>query len=320
MSTTPIDPRMFRRALGAFTTGVTIVTTVDNDGVDVGVTANSFNSVSLDPPMVLWSIDRKSTNLQAFTDATHFAVHILAHDQQPLAALFASRGADRFAGMALSRGPGNVPLFDGCVARFQCRTAYQYEGGDHIILVGEVLAYDHADGEPLAYKAGRYAFAVAQETPSEIPPPAVGPGQFGPDFLVYQLGRAYHQLLLRVLPELERRELDLAAYYALSMLALRDGRALSELDRMVGYTGSRIDRACADRLTRLGLVTLDDVSDPALSLTTDGQRVAVELMAAAQAASEDIETSLEIGEKRLLTQLLNRIITSTDPGLPSPWS
>src|SRR5215213_7611295 len=134
-----IDARAFRNALGAFTTGVTIVTTRDSCGRDVGLTVNSFNSVSLEPPLVLWSLARSSASLAAFVEADYFAVHILGARQEALSNLFAQRGADKFAGIAMRRGHGGVPLLDGCAARFECRTAYRHEGGDHEIFVGEVL-------------------------------------------------------------------------------------------------------------------------------------------------------------------------------------
>ena len=312
-----IDAKSFRQALGAFTTGVTIVTTIDRSGKDVGVTANSFNSVSLEPPMVLWSIGKSSTNIDTFIAARHFAVHVLASDQDPLAGHFSKRGVDRFAGLKLERGPGGIPLLPGCSARFQCRMAFQYEGGDHLILVGEVLEFDHYEREPLVFKGGRYAFAVPKPSP-----PAAGadtaPGAFSPDFLIYQLGRAYHQIFLRLQPELERHGLGVAEYFALSMLGVRDGRSISELDSLVSYTGTRVDTGCGHRLAQLGLVEAD--TDAKLSLTPQGQRAVIELLAAAKAASEDAENGFDLSEARLLRQFLNRVIESTDPGLPSPWS
>jgi 3-hydroxy-9,10-secoandrosta-1,3,5(10)-triene-9,17-dione monooxygenase reductase component len=154
------DSRRFREALGAFTTGLTIVTALDASGADIGVTANSFNSVSLSPPMVLWSLARTSTNFDAFIAARHFAVHVLAIEQDALAALFSRRGSDRFTGLNLLRGESKVALLDGCVARFECHTAFQYEGGDHVIFVGEVLSFEHWDREPLVFKRGRFAHAV----------------------------------------------------------------------------------------------------------------------------------------------------------------
>src|SRR5689334_23755866 len=114
------DKRRFRDALGAFATGVTIVTTRGPNGADIGLTANSFNSVSLDPPMVLWSLARASFSLPAFQANPWFAVHVLAADQDGLSHRFATRGVDKFAGLELERGQGEVPLLPGCSARFQC--------------------------------------------------------------------------------------------------------------------------------------------------------------------------------------------------------
>ncbi len=149
-----IDPKQFRNALGAFTTGVTVVTTRKPDGTDVGLTANSFNSVSLEPPMVLWSLAKTSGSLQAFNDSEHFAVHILSNRQEALSGRFAKRGIDKFEGQELSRGQGGVPLLPGCSARFECRVAYRYEGGDHVIFVGEVLNSEHFGLPPLVFQSG----------------------------------------------------------------------------------------------------------------------------------------------------------------------
>jgi 3-hydroxy-9,10-secoandrosta-1,3,5(10)-triene-9,17-dione monooxygenase reductase component len=157
------DPHRYRQALGSFTTGVTIITALDAQGADVGMTANSFNSVSMTPPMVLWSLGRSSTNFAAFLQAQHFAVHILAHDQDLLATRFAQKGINRFEGLTLGRGPGGIPVIEGAAARFDCRTAHRYEGGDHIIFVGEVLAFEHWEREPLVFKRGRFAHAIEKK-------------------------------------------------------------------------------------------------------------------------------------------------------------
>ena len=162
--------RRFRDALSAFATGVTIVTTRDRHGRDVGLTANSFNSVSLDPPMVLWSLAKSSRALPTFLEATHFAVHVLAADQEKLSLRFATRGADKFNGLDIARGREQIPLLPGCSARFLCRTAFRHEAGDHMILVGEVEDFDHSDRPELLFHRGRYALAVPKpSTPS--PPP-----------------------------------------------------------------------------------------------------------------------------------------------------
>jgi 3-hydroxy-9,10-secoandrosta-1,3,5(10)-triene-9,17-dione monooxygenase reductase component len=311
-----IDNKTFRQALGAFTTGVTIVTTVDAAGAHVGMTANSFNSVSLDPPMVLWSIARSSTNFDAFVTARCFAVHVLAAEQEELATRFSKRGVDRFAGLPVSPGPEGIPLLDGCAARFQCRMAFRHEGGDHVILVGEVLALDLYEREPLVFKGGRFALAVhkpAAPAPAEEP----GPAAFAPDFLVYQLGRAYYQIFHRILPEVERYSLNIAEFFTLSMLGIRDGRSLEDLDSLLSYTGTRVAERDLERLLWAGLIQRD--GNRAALLTAEGRGVLMALMAAAKEACDEAERSLDPSESRLLRQLLNRVIVAGNPGLPSPW-
>lgn len=158
-----VDSRQFRQALGAFATGVTIVTTRDRDGNDVGLTVNSFNSVSLEPPLVLWSLARSSEQLMsAFADATHFAVHVLAADQEALSNRFASRGIDKFAGLATHRGIDGIPLLAGCAACFQCQTVQRYAGGDHQIFIGEVVDFENFQLPPLLFHAGQYAELAAK--------------------------------------------------------------------------------------------------------------------------------------------------------------
>ncbi len=154
--TTELDSRRFRDALRRFATGVTIITTSTSDDVPVGLTANSFNSVSLTPPLVLWSLNKHSRSLAVFTDATHYAVSVLCAEQMPLAARFAAPIEDRFEGIPWSPGGSGVPLFDGCVAWFECRSVFQYEGGDHVIFVGEVIDFGHSDKTPLLYSGGAY--------------------------------------------------------------------------------------------------------------------------------------------------------------------
>jgi len=151
-----LDARAFRNALGAFVTGVTIITTCNADGTPAGLTANSFNSVSLDPPMVLFSLGLDSTNLDAFRQATWWVVHVLAAGQEDLSNHFARRDADKFKNVAYSKGPGGVPLLDGSAARFICRAAFEYEGGDHAIFLGMVQEFDQAGKPPLIYHQGRY--------------------------------------------------------------------------------------------------------------------------------------------------------------------
>ena len=162
------DPQAFRDALGSFVTGVTIVTARDGEGRPFGLTANSFNSVSLDPPMVLWSLSLRSRTLPVFRDATSWAVHVLAADQQPMSDRFARPGEDKFAGLAVMDGPEGAPLIEGYTARFGCRARFEYEGGDHAIFLGEVVDFDRREAAPLIYHGGRYGRVMRAPTGEDL--------------------------------------------------------------------------------------------------------------------------------------------------------
>lgn len=147
----------FRSALGMFATGVTIVTARTPSGELVGLTANSFNSVSLSPPLVLWSLSLSAASMPAFRTGSHYAIHILAADQQALALQFATKGVDRFAGVAHHPGLAGAPLIDGAAATFECFNRSRYEEGDHVIFVGEVEHCSHRAGvSPLLYHGGKF--------------------------------------------------------------------------------------------------------------------------------------------------------------------
>lgn len=154
------DRRDYRRALGQFATGVTVVTTRAADGRRVGVTVNSFSSVSLDPPLILWSLSRQTSSLADFTSATHFAVNVLEAKQHHLSRQFSTPLPDKFAGVDYSDGPAGLPILKGLIAQFVCRKVREYDGGDHVIMVGEVEQYQYSEGEPLVFHSGRYRVAT----------------------------------------------------------------------------------------------------------------------------------------------------------------
>ena len=313
-----IDPADYRAALGSFITGVTIVTASDGAGCDVGVTANSFNSVSLDPPMVLWSLARKSSSLPVFATASHFAVHILAADQEELSNRFAKSGPDKFAGIALERGAGGAPLLPGAAARFQCRTAFQHDGGDHVIFVGEVEAFERDARAPLAFHGGRYAVAARKAASlSAIAAEAVEPGTFGEDFLGYLLGRAHFQVYGRLRPILARMELSPREHFAMTSLGVLGEATLARVAQAIAHTGERFGAAEADALATRGLVHRD--ASGAVSLSDAGRADFVELTAAAMAIEDDVADALDETELAMLRHLLKRVIAATDPGVPDLW-
>jgi flavin reductase (DIM6/NTAB) family NADH-FMN oxidoreductase RutF len=147
----------FRSALGMFATGVTIVTARTPSGELVGLTANSFNSVSLNPPLVLWSLARVAGSMPALSTGSHYAINILAADQKALAERFATKGAERWSGVAFTDGVAGAPLLAGAAATFECFNRSRYEEGDHVIFVGEVERCHHAAGaSPLLFHGGRF--------------------------------------------------------------------------------------------------------------------------------------------------------------------
>ncbi|WOX05915.1 flavin reductase family protein [Microbulbifer pacificus] len=152
-----VEPLQLRQVFGQFATGVTIITTSNEAGEPVGMTASSFNTVSLDPALILWCIGKNTGCFDAFNRCEHFAIHVLNEEQESLSSLFARRGVDRFAGLDYEINEQGVPLLNEFCARLQCSVAARYEGGDHLIMVGRVEAMHTQDHEPLLFHRGHYA-------------------------------------------------------------------------------------------------------------------------------------------------------------------
>lgn len=152
----PFGMRELRDCFGSFYTGVTVVTTTGDDGRLHGATINSFSSLSLDPPLVLWSQRRGSSTFPIFSAAKYFAINILAEDQIEISRIFASGRPDKFAEVETRRGLGGIPIILGCSAYLQCSNEIDYPGGDHVIFVGRVEQIETAGRPPLLFGAGRY--------------------------------------------------------------------------------------------------------------------------------------------------------------------
>jgi flavin reductase (DIM6/NTAB) family NADH-FMN oxidoreductase RutF len=166
MSSTPLSRQalapsfttpQFRSALGMFATGVTIVTARAANGRMVGLTANSFNSVSLHPPLVLWSLSHAAASMAVFRSGSHYCINVLAADQHELAQRFAAKDVDRFAGVSFVEGANGAPVLDGAAATFECFNRSRYDEGDHAIFVGEVEHCSYRAGaSPLLYHGGKF--------------------------------------------------------------------------------------------------------------------------------------------------------------------
>jgi 3-hydroxy-9,10-secoandrosta-1,3,5(10)-triene-9,17-dione monooxygenase reductase component len=154
------DARAFRSALGMFATGVAVITARTEGAQHAGLTVNSFSSVSLDPPLVLWSLSLYSASLPLFQHCSHYAINILSANQIDLSQRFATSDNEKFAGLDFSPGVGGAPLLPGCCAWFECRNEARHAGGDHIIFVGLVERFRREDREPLVFQGGRYRKVV----------------------------------------------------------------------------------------------------------------------------------------------------------------
>lgn len=155
MAEPPSGPAL-RTAFGRFATGVTIVTCVDADGAPVGLTVNSFSSLSLDPPLLLWSLRRVSARTAAFQAASHFAINVLAQHQIELSRRFASTIDGKFDAGDWSAGVGDAPVLEGCVAVFECERLSQQDAGDHVLFIGRVERMRDSTRPPLVYQSGHY--------------------------------------------------------------------------------------------------------------------------------------------------------------------
>jgi flavin reductase (DIM6/NTAB) family NADH-FMN oxidoreductase RutF len=158
----PLDSVALRAAFGSFTTGVTVVTAIDEHGNAIGMTANSFGSVSLDPPLVQWSLRINSGLHRAFVHATHFSISVLAADQEAIAMQFASRAPDRFDGIAVAQKGALPPFVNGALAHFACKKINDYRVGDHELFIGEVLHVEKHPGQPLVFFGSKFSALAAK--------------------------------------------------------------------------------------------------------------------------------------------------------------
>lgn len=320
MSQLALDARAFRNALGQFATGVTIVTACGSQGEWVGATVSSFNSVSLDPPMVLWSLDKRAHSRGAFESSTHFAVHVLTLDQKDLAQRFATRGVNKFEALQCAPGLGEVPLLGECAACFECETRHRYDGGDHVIFVGEVKRFEHATGTPLVFHGGTFAEArqliMGQLTDGGIDETT---GRFGPDFLCYLVARAHFQTYRPLLAEFERIGITESEYFVLSMLCIRDGLSYATLVKILEHTGHAPTRADIAAMEARQLVSVEAGEDGAIHITDSGRRSYVIVLALDGRIASWALTGFTAREIAEFGGYLKRVIANTNAGAPDVW-
>ena len=310
----------FRDTLGHFATGVTIVTAAAEGG-RVGLTVNSFNSVSLDPPLVLWSLSRSSNCLHQFSSSGYFAVHILASDQVELSKRFAQKNADKFAGLDCLAGAGAAPLISGCSARFQCKTLHQYEGGDHIIFVGEVLDYDSSDKPPLLFHRGSFhsgdVFQSLDTQPADSISNQIG---FTEDFFPYLMARAHFQINEPILAEVERSGIDEDECFILLLLSIGEGRTVNNLSRCLEHTNHHPTKEKIADMHEHGLVIIKHCNGmDRIYMSDKGAMLTEKLLSASKNVEHVLREHFGAAEVDSLKAMLKKIILRTDPGVPDLW-
>lgn len=319
MAAEKLDMQAFRQALGSFTTGVTIITASAPDGTPIGLTANSFNSVSLDPPLVLWSLAKTSLSIEAFSAAKHWNVHVLSQHQQNLSNTFASKGQDKFKDINLEEGISSAPLISDCSARFQCRNTVTHDGGDHLIFIGEVLDFDQQPLPPLVFQQGQYAMTARKpwEEVNLSSEPTAPQCSYNEDLLGYLLGRSHFQMLYRMRKVFDEQALEDSHFFALSVMNIQQELTLEQLNTHLDYTGHSLFEEDINFLKKQGLI--QKLADDTYQLTTSGRETSLHHIAQAKAIEEEIIEELGAGDVMALKLMLKRLISKTDPGLPDLW-
>jgi flavin reductase (DIM6/NTAB) family NADH-FMN oxidoreductase RutF/DNA-binding MarR family transcriptional regulator len=307
------DPRVetdgFRRSLAEFATGVTVIAT-SVDGERFGLTSNSFASVSLEPPLVLWSIRRESKSFAAFAACSHFAVNILAEDQIELSQRFARSGPDKFRDIDCQAGQGDAPLLAGVAASFECVRTQTYDGGDHLILVGQVLRYSRYDRQPLLFVKGRYAVS-ADHPDTRIFTTDAKTGQLedGEERVLSNLMiRAYSAIASRLERGRQTAGLGLTLMQArlLRAAASSPDRTIDELmpELLLDFNASR---NLLESVVSLGLVAVDDRGR--VRLTSEGEARLHAIVAHAHANEEIMFQGIPDTDLATVRRVLNTMVS-----------
>lgn len=304
------EAKALRTALGAFATGVTVVTAHTAAGEDIGRTANSFSSVSLSPPMVLWSLAKSSSSLAAFRDTHHFAVHVLSSLQSDLSSRFAGKMSDKFVDLDVQRGSGNTPLLRDCTARFECRTVHRYDGGDHIIFVAEVIDYVHNPAPPLVFHGGEYGRLVPHaETRLAVP----REDSLVTNDMIYLVSRIFYCIRENAAAERQRLEIDGAAYAVLTTLGHLGAQTRDDLLRIASMRGNHVNAATLDRANDRGWI---EMMGDRVTLTETGRGLMISIVAKLKTAEIEALSPLSADEICVLRQLLSRVALTDTAGWP----
>ena len=296
----PFDPKDFRRALGRFPTGVTVITTLDTDGKPIGMTASSFNTLSIDPALVLWSIDKGAWSLEDFTQSKFFAINILRNDQIEISNRFARRGEDKFAGLDIKNDANGSPLLLGTAAWFECKTWNIFDGGDHFIIVGEVTDYAYEEGSnSLVFYNGHYAIPSthpAVQSPTEA---LEARGLLG-EYFLYQLRQTLNAYANNFYPLLSNFGITSEEWRVLTLLSDGNPMAIEKICRFVSQPLKEL-MYLGEWLQEKYLLTVDTDT---FTLTEKGKNLANQLLDKAVEHEKKIMSSLSAEQKKSLKESL----------------
>ena len=312
------DPIPFRNALGRFATGVTIVTTTDNKNQPIGVTASSFNSVSLNPPLVLWSLAKSAHSLPAYQNSGGFNVHVLAAHQADISNEFARPGENKFKNIVWTLCEQGFPLLPECAALFRCKTNFQHEGGDHIIFVGEVIGYEDHDLPALVFHSGKYAEARTKPVKDDNAAPDVdlNRGQFTDNFLFYLISRAHFQSSYPVRKAIYALGMSEREYFCLSLLSMSGALPSEKIQHRLEHTGHAPDEAIIASLEKRGWVMQVKGN---FQISPQGQKIFICLLAQSKALEEQILKHFSEDELAQANVFLKKMIEVTGSDIPDLW-
>lgn len=297
------DQKDFRRALGKFPTGVTVITTRDSEGNPIGMTASSFNTLSIDPRLILWSIDKGAWSLEAFTKGKAFAINILRNDQIDISNRFARRGEDKFADLPIIEGVNGSPLLDGTAAWFECKTWNIYEGGDHFIIVGEVVDYAYEENvSSLVFYNGHYAIPETHPT-VQVPTEALEARGFLDDYLLFQLRQTLNAYTVDFYPLLSHFGVTSEEWRVLTLLS--DGETM-EKDKICRFVSQPLKELnfTGEWLQDKGLL---QVEDNLFQLTKKGLDLAKQLLDKAVKHEQQVLSCLTSDQQQVLKESLKTL-------------
>ena len=303
-----IDIEVLRNCFGKFATGITVITALAPDGTKIGLTVNSFSSLSLEPPMVLWSLDKKSKSIGAFITAPHFAVNVLASDQMDISNNFARTSENKFNNIELLESKCNLPLLSGTVADLECKNISTYEGGDHLIFIGEVEHFNTSNKKPLLYTNGQYTVA-ARHPAVKMSVPEGKDVSSKDDFIVPLLLRSYWEISDPFYRELQDEGMPIAHARIIVHLSHSPNLTKADLSKAIRVDIAAVTKSVA-WLCNNGY--LNKLNNDQFALSQAGNEHLKDVQRRAQRLEKEVLDGYSNEDVDMLKSMLKKIIDRQD--------